>query len=304
MRLLVTGGSGFVGWNLTRLARERGHDVTYTYHEHDVGRDGATAQEMDLRRPAQVREVVGESDPEAVVHAAATTDVDACERNPVRARRINVEGTRHVVDAAEAVDARTVLISTSFVFDGTAHEHREDDERNPVNRYGESKADTERVVESTACDPLVVRTDQPYGFAEPWQGGTMVDWTLERLDRGEPFRVFTDWYNDPIHVDDLNRVVLALLDGGHAGRYHAVGPDFVSRYEWALAIAAAFDRPTEPIERGTAADVGFPAERPNADLSNAKVRRRTGLSIDGIERGLARLASDGGAGDEDLLSRD
>lgn len=292
MRLLVTGGSGFVGWNLIDLALDRGHDVTYTYHENDVRHAGATARKMDLRSADGVRTVVEETEPDAVVHAAAMTDVDGCERDPDRARRINVDGTRHVAEAADAAGARVALISTSFVFDGDADEHDEDDQRNPVNRYGQTKAAAERVVEATATDPLVVRTDQPYGFAEPWQGTTMVDWTLERLADGEPFGVFTDWRNDPIHVEDLARAILALLAGGHAGRYHAVGPDFVSRYEWALVIAEAFGRSTDPIKRGSAADVGFPATRPNAHLSNDKVRHETGVSIDGIESGLERLVAE------------
>lgn len=292
MNLVVTGGSGFVGWEFVERAVARGHGVTYTYHENPVTHETASAVEMDLRAPDEVRTAVADQNPDAVVHAAAMTDVDECERDPERARRINVEGTRRVAEAAEAAGAQVVLLSTSFVFDGTADAHHEDDEREPVNRYGETKAEAERVVERTATAPLVVRTDQPYGFARPWQGTTMVDWTLDRLDAGDPFGVFVDWYNDPIHVGDLVEAVLALLAGDHTGRYHAVGPDFLSRYEWALAIADAFDRPRGQIERARAADIGFPAARPNAHLSAERLRADSSVRPDGVERGLARLAAD------------
>jgi dTDP-4-dehydrorhamnose reductase len=292
MRLLITGGSGFVGWNLLDQALDRGHDVIYTYHQNRVEHDGATAWGMDIRSENRVQSVVDDADPDAIIHAAAMTDVDGCERDQERARRINVDGTRYVVEAAADVDAEIALISTSFVFDGESNEYREENERNPINRYGETKANAERIVESTDVDSLILRTDQPYGFANPWQGTTMIDWTLERLNGNESFSVFTDWCNNPIYIEDLNHAILTLVEGDHSGRYHIVGPDYVSRYEWALAIADAFDRSSDRIEQGSAAKVGFPATRPNANLANEKINREMGLSFRGIKEGVGCLATD------------
>lgn len=266
MRVLVTGGSGLVGYRLvTGLADE--HEVSYTFYNNDVVSDGATGYQLDVRQNASTMGVMIDSDADIVVHTAAMTDVDHCECAPEQARAINIEGTRNVVEACEEIDAAMVLFSTAFVFDGEKGSYRPGDEPSPVNVYGETKLAAEQVVREAPIDEIVVRTDQPYGWSQGWQTPTMVEWVLDNLETGEPFEVFEDWSNCPTYLEDIVALTDALLDSRPTGTFHWVGPDFLSRFAWARTIAESFGYDPTSILSSRSANAGLPAQRPNVNLS-------------------------------------
>jgi len=293
MRLLITGGSGLVGWDLVQRARAAGHEVTYTYHETDRERDaesGVTALALDVRDADRVDAVVQCSDPDAVVHAAAMTDVDECERSLDRAQAVNVDGTRHVAAAADDADAHLLFFSTGFVFDGDGETFTEADPRSAVNHYGQTKIDAEDVVAGSPVDATVCRIDQPYCWPMPWQTKPFVSWVLERCEGETPFPVFTDWYNTPVYVPDCNEAVLELLETRTTGTYHVCGPEYVDRYTWARSIAKRFGYDPGLVERSQSAEAGLPARRPNNHLCNVAVRRATDASFRSIDAALNRMA--------------
>jgi dTDP-4-dehydrorhamnose reductase len=117
MQLLITGGSGLVGWDLSHRAASAGHDIAYTYYSTRPPTTDRSleAHQVDIREADAVRKVVRRVNPDVVVHAAAMTDVDECERQPDRATAINVEGTRNVVDACRPTNASLLFVSTFFV---------------------------------------------------------------------------------------------------------------------------------------------------------------------------------------------
>src|SRR5262249_8195891 len=126
-----------------------------------VGLDHAR---VDVADPASIS-AIRATRSEVIIHAAAMTDVDACELDPERAHRINAKGTGHVAEAADALGARLVYVSTDYVFDGPKHEpYTEADPPNPINVYGRSKLEGERMVERLGAAALVVRTAWVYGL--------------------------------------------------------------------------------------------------------------------------------------------
>jgi len=293
MRLLITGGSGLVGWDLVKRARAAGHEVAYTYHETDRERDtesGATALALDVRDPDRVDAVVQRWEPDAVVHAAAMTDVDECECYPDRARAVNVDGTKHVVAAAEGVGAHLLFFSTGFVFDGDGETFTEADPRSAVNYYGQTKIDAEDAIVDSPVDATVCRIDQPYCWPTPWQTKPFVSWVLNRCENGTSFPVFTDWYNTPVYVPDCNETVLELLETRTTGVYHVCGPDYVDRYTWARSIAEEFGYNTALVERSQSVEANLSARRPNNHLSNEAVKRAIDASFRSIDAALARMA--------------
>jgi dTDP-4-dehydrorhamnose reductase len=291
MDILVTGGSGTVGWKILDRAEPQ-DSLWYTYKDSDVDHPEATGRKLDIREKEDVTEVVSEIKPDAVVHSAAMTDVDGCETNPEKARAVNVEGTRNVVNAASSVGAHLVFISTSFVFDGTKHPHEEDDKKNPVNEYGRTKALAEEVVEQADIQSAIVRTDQPYGWTEPWQNETMVEWILDELDEDGDVEVFDDWYNVPTYLPDLAEAILEITKTGKEGIYHAVGPDYLNRYEWACKIADVFGHDASRIEPIPSETVDLPAERPNAYIRNGSVIEAIGYEFVSVRSGLERMNSE------------
>jgi dTDP-4-dehydrorhamnose reductase len=290
MDLLVTGGSGLVGWDLVHRAINRGHDVTASYHTNPVSHEGAQSVELDVRNGERVRQIVQSTDPDTVVHAAAMTDVDACERHRDRARAINVSGTQNVVRACESVGADLVFFSTSFVFDGEGEVFGEGDERSAVNHYGETKILAEDAVIEGDIPTTTCRIDQPFGWSADWQQPPFVEWVLTQCEEDDPFPVFTDWYNTPVYVPDCNDAVLQLLESGSDGTYHVVGPDYLSRYEWARSIAEVFGYDPALIEKGHSSEAGLPAARPNNHLSNEKVCEMVDADFRSIETALVEMA--------------
>lgn len=290
MRVLVTGSAGFVGRRVTEYYSKHGHEVIAAYHRNDPDLTAVTTHQVDVTNESEVQWLLSEISPDAVVHAAAQVDADQCENDRDHAWDTNVVGTKNVVRNAERVGSAVLLVSSSFVFSGRFDQYTESDTRDPINVYGETKVAAERVVEKATVPSMVVRIDQPYGVSTDWQTPSMVEWVLDKLASQEGVvEVFADWSNNPIHVRDVAACICLLLEDGHQGIYHLVGPEHISRYHWARRIAAVFNYDVNRIQRAQSADAGLAAKRPNANLSITKLVSQTGYVPSGTYDGLQEL---------------
>ncbi|HEY5886410.1 MAG TPA: dTDP-4-dehydrorhamnose reductase [Acidimicrobiales bacterium] len=275
MKVLVTGAGGQVGTEL--LAAFPGHEVVGTTHDRlDVG-----------DREAVLAAVEAEA-PDAVVHAAAWTAVDACEADPARALRVNALGSRHVVEAARRVGARVCYLSTDYVFDGTkAEPYDEWDGPAPRSAYGRSKLAGEQ---SIGVDDTVVRTSWVCGRYGP----NMVATILRLAAEPGPLRFVDDQRGHPTFADDLATMVARLVVEERPGLFHVTNQGAVSWFEFAGAVlAASGDDPgrVEPIAT-TDLDPPRPAPRPaNSVLDNAALRLSGIDLLDHYETPLSRLVA-------------
>jgi len=229
MRVLVTGAGGQLGRELA--AALRAHETVMLPHE-----------SLDVSDQAAVEGVVSSAAPDAIVHAAAWTDVDACEIDPERARLINVDGTQNVVRAAR--EALVVIVSTDYVFDGTLGQaYVETDEPNPLQVYGRTKLEGEEAARAQSGRVAVVRTAWLYG-ARTGAGDparNFVASILAASARG-PLDVVDDQVGSPTSTHDLARALVAVLEAGAGGVFHGVNSGAVSRYEFARAIVSGCGR--------------------------------------------------------------
>jgi dTDP-4-dehydrorhamnose reductase len=246
-RLLVTGGSGYLGRELVRRATEAGWDVVGTSF---TSRDGVP---LDVRDAGAVDRLVRDLRPDAVVHTAYLQDGPD-------AWAVTVEGAVHVARAAAGT--RLVHLSTDVVFDGRkGAPYVEEDEPSPVTDYGRAKAEAERRVTAAHPEALLVRPSLVYGGVEPSKHERAA------LERAHTF--YTDEIRCPIHVGDLASALLELVALDVGGPLHVAGADAVSRAEFAELIARA------PVEKAPA-----PPERPldcTLDSSRAQRMIRTRL---------------------------
>jgi dTDP-4-dehydrorhamnose reductase len=289
MRVLVTGGAGFVGRRIARKLLAVGHDVAVTVHERSANLPKSRSITLDVRDKRQTHDAVERANPDWVVHTAAITDADRCERDPELARAVNVDGTKHVVAACESVDAQILLLSSSFVFSGEEPGYTETAPTDPINVYGETKVAAEEAVTRAAAQSLIIRTDQPYDWPRPWQPHSMVSWLLWRLHEHREIDVFDDWSNCPVYNPDLAAVVRQFLERDDDGIYHVVGPEFVDRYSWARRIATAFGYDPNRISPASSANSDLPAARPNANLRCSKLAEATDVVPVTIEEGLKQM---------------
>lgn len=256
MRVLITGAAGQVGRELVEV-----------FADHEV--IAADRNLLDVTSRDSVHQVVTTIEPDAIVHAAAWTAVDACEADPDRAYLVNALGPRFVAEAARAVGAHLCHISTDYVFDGTkTTPYVEWDEPNPQSVYGRSKLAGEREL---GADATVVRTSWVCGR----HGNNMVKTILRLAGEHERLSFVDDQIGHPTFADDLARAVRRLVVERRAGIFHVTNQGSCSWYEFARAVLTASG--ADPARVGPIATADLvparPAPRPaNSVLDNAALR--------------------------------
>jgi len=253
-RLLVTGGTGYLGSELVCQAVAAGWDVTATYltTEPSASLPAVHWRRLDVTDPVAVPGLVAGLDPDAVVHTAYV-------REGRRDEEVIVGGAATVAAAARASSARLVHLSTDVVFDGErAGRYAEDDPPRPVSRYGIAKLSAERAV--LAADPhaLVVRISLLYGGQAPGPHETAA---VEAAQGERDGVFFADEVRCPTHVGDLAAALLELVRTDAAGPLHVAGADAVSRYEFACLVAAAAGVRTDLLRPGHSRGTGLARPR-------------------------------------------
>jgi dTDP-4-dehydrorhamnose reductase len=254
--ILVTGATGFLGRTLCRLRPEGVRLVP-------ASRSGEGHIRLDLTDSESVLRAVEEAAPECVIHTAAFTSVDGCEADPEAARRVHVDGTRALVEACEKSGAYLIALSSNYVFDGRSGPYAEEDAPNPLNVYGSTKLEAERIVIESEIPAAIVRTAVLYGASDGRPD--FVTWAATELALKNAIRVVTDEWSNPTSVDELANSLLYLntpRGRRHRGLIHLAGVDFMTRYEMVEAIAEAFGLDTENVHPVTSADLAQKAERP------------------------------------------
>lgn len=264
MKVLVTGVKGQLGYDVVNELTKRGHEAV-----------GVDVDEMDITDGDACRQVITEANPDAVIHCAAYTAVDAAEDNADLCRRINGEGTRNVAQACKEADVKLMYISTDYVFDGQGTRPWEpDDERHPLNVYGQTKYEGELAVEELSDKYFIVRIAWVFGVA----GKNFIK-TMLRLgkERGA-VSVVDDQIGSPTYTYDLARLLVDMIQTDKYGRYHATNEGLCSWYEFAKEIfrQAGMDVPVTPVSSDA-----FPAKATRP--SNSRLNKDK-LSENGFER--------------------
>ncbi len=231
-RVLVTGAAGQLGGYLRAALAAAGATPIGLGQRPGPGVDHA----VDVADAATARRAIESAAPDAVVHAAAYTDVDGAERDPARADAVNAAGSRHVAAAARDVGAYLVAVGTDFVFAGEGGApFAEDAPTNPLSVYGRTKLAGERAVLATDPGFAVARTAWLYGGPGKHFPRTVL--TVLR-DRGG-IDVVADEAGSPTFAGDLAAALVALVAVRAPGRFHLVNDGRATRYELAQAVAAA-----------------------------------------------------------------
>ena len=265
MKVLITGCNGLVACSLTKWLRENGAEVWGTsvsgltnphltekkYVRYDLTGEGVCHQLLDL------------VEPDVLVHAAAITKPDECERQPDVCIQLNKDASIRLLSLAAEREIRSLFLSTDFVFSGNNPPHREDAQDFPApNLYGRSKKETEDVLLSHFPSIAIVRTALVYGFEPLLPRNNVFTWLLGELSAGRPVRVVNDQYRMPTFSEDLASGLGKLCFTDHAGIFHLAGADYLSVYEFALQVAEVFGFDAELIRPVETATLGEPAMRP------------------------------------------
>jgi dTDP-4-dehydrorhamnose reductase len=260
-RLLVTGGTGYLGAEVVGHALAAGWDVAATWHSRQPPDGPARWHRLDVTDPIAVAELVIAVQPDVVIHTAY-------RRDGPDAGAVTTAGSAAVARAANAENARLIHLSTDVVFDGeTGAPYAEGARPRPVTAYGRAKHDAEGAVLGVHPRALIVRTSLLYGGGVPGPHETAA-LAAARGEAGGTF--FTDEIRCPTEVGDLAAALLELSTVDASGWLHVAGPDALSRYDFACLIAAAAGLPTAAIRPGSTTDHPTPRPRDCAlDCSRA-----------------------------------
>jgi dTDP-4-dehydrorhamnose reductase len=256
--ILVVGANGMLGQDLIALLGDRGHGV-------DIA-------DIDITSAESVFKVIGALKPEVVINCAAYTDVDGCESDAETAMAVNGEGVAYLAMACRDIGALLVQISTDYVFDGgKGTPYVEDDAPSPLSVYGESKLAGEM---NAAFSPeyLIVRTQWLYGL----HGKNFVETMLRLGAEKDELAVVDDQIGSPTWTVDLAQAIIALIDSGCRGVYHAANSEYCSWNDFAKAIfeESGLKVAVKPM---TTTDLNRPARRPlYSTLECGKLHAETG----------------------------
>lgn len=266
MRILVTGVKGQLGYDVVNEMEKRGLEAV-----------GVDVEEMDITDKAACEKVITEANVDAVIHCAAYTAVDAAEDNVEICMKVNAEGTRNIAEVCKKLDIKMMYISTDYVFDGQGERPWEpDDERHPLNVYGQSKYEGELAVEELLEKFFTVRIAWVFGV----NGKNFIK-TMLRIgkERGAA-SVVCDQIGSPTYTYDLARLLVDMIQTDKYGRYHATNEGLCSWYEFACEIFRAAGMDDVKVTPVTSAE--YPASKAKRPM-NSRISKEK-LSDNGFER--------------------
>src|SRR5438445_8994095 len=274
MRILVTGAKGQLGQELQRALR--GEEVI-----------AADQPEYALTDP-MLGEKIAAQRPDVVIHTAAYTDVDGCERNPEIAFAVNAQGTRRVAEGAAKAGAKLLYLSTDYVFDGRKTvPYTERDPVNPLNVYGRSKLAGEEEALKGCRGTLVLRTSWLYSV----HGNNFVKTILSLAVTQPEVRVVEDQRGSPTYARHLAQVIAGLIRSDVTGVMHAGGEGECSRYEFAKAILQEAGLGCRVVPISTA-ESGRLARRPPYTALSTAFLHQHGLNLPPWREGVRQFLAD------------
>lgn len=262
MKILVTGVKGQLGYDVVNECQKRGYDAI-----------GVDVEEMDITNPEAVDRVIAEANPDAVIHCAAWTAVDAAEEpeNVAKVRAVNADGTQNIANVCKKLNCKLLYISTDYVFDGQGSEPWLPDQKDyrPLNVYGQTKLEGELAVANTVEKYFIVRIAWVFGV----NGKNFIKTMLNVGKTHDTIRVVNDQIGTPTYTYDLARLLVDMAESEKYGYYHATNEGgYISWYDFACEIFRQAGYPTKVIPVTTAEYGLSKAKRPfNSRLDKHKL---------------------------------
>ncbi len=263
-KLFLTGANGLLGQKLVSQLVEAGEFEVFASGRGEcrLPEGGFTYISLDLEDANEVKDRIQELSPDIIIHGAAMTHVDQCELNQDACYQANVVATETLAKAAEAIDAHFIFVSTDFIFSGEEGPLAEDAIPAPVNYYGETKEEAEKLVMNLKTPWAIARTVLVFGIAHDLSRSNIVLWVKGSLEAGKEIQVVDDQYRTPTLAEDLAAGCILIAKKGATGIYHISGDELMTPYQMALEVADYFDLNKDLIKRTDSTKFTQPAKRP------------------------------------------
>lgn len=257
-KILVLGGSSFLGVPiLKRLIDHQDLKISSTYHQHKPELEGIKWIHYNAEEQEKLKTILEQEQPEVIINCIAISNVNVCEENPDKCKLINVNPTKIIVDYCKVnSEVKYVFLSTTLVYGNDKDENKEfhtkEDVLNPLNEYGRSKVESERLIEELN-DYVIIRPCVVFGLPLDFQHKNIFNQIYDGLKTGEGFTAYTDVIRSPVYVEDVALLTEKIITQ-NAQRIFLAGGESTSIYNFALNIAQVFgfeENLIKPKERGT-----------------------------------------------------
>jgi dTDP-4-dehydrorhamnose reductase len=267
-KLLVTGVSGFVGWNICREARDK-WDVYGTVLSNTIKISGVNNFQIDLTDFRDLKKVFNEIKPDAVIHAAAATSPNYCQEHPAETKKINVDAAVNIAGLCSEHKTPFAFTSTDLVFDGLNAPYREEDPVCPVNIYGEQKAAAEEGIQERYPSAAVCR--MPLMFGKPGPGrSNFFQSMIKAFTEGYELNLFVDEFRTPVSGPTAARGLLLALEKAE-GLINLGGVERISRFNFGLLLMDVLNISEANLVRCSQKDMKMSAPRaPDLSLESSR----------------------------------
>lgn len=274
MRILLTGSNGFLGQKLIDKLVDTEPNIALLALSKRENRNpntkGYAFRSCDLVNFTKFEQLVTTFRPTHIIHTAALTSVEVCEKETDLCQLINVEVVGKLAAYCKRENVHLTFLSTDFVFDGADGPYTEDETPNPLNAYGRSKWQAEQLIQQSGCEAAILRTILVYGVIADQNRSNFVLWVKRSLEAQQSIQVVDDQWRMPTWVDDLAEACIRACKQQATGIFHISSEDLFSVYEIALEVADHWELDKQLICAITAEDIGQANNRP----------RKTGFTID------------------------
>ncbi|MEJ2881391.1 SDR family oxidoreductase [Pedobacter sp. GR22-6] len=298
--ILITGSNGLLGQKITERLLATGQ-FNWVATSKGANRypvtEGYTYAEMDILDPENVKAVIEQYQPDAIIHTAAMTNVDTAEEQQELAHRLNVEAVQTLIELSENHNIQLIHLSTDFIFDGAEGPYDELAAPNPLSYYGRTKLEAEEVIKNSKCKWAILRTILVYGISSDMSRSNIVLWAKGALEKGTPIKVVNDQWRMPTLAEDLADCCLLAVEHDAQGVYNASGKDFMSVAELVHRVADYWKLDKSTITEVSSSTLSQDARRPaRTGFILDKAIADLGYQPRSFEEGLALL-------DQQVLTR-
>ena len=285
-KILVTGSAGLIGTQIVKDLLDN-HKQVYSCYNKTKPELGIITH-LDLTKKDDIVNTMNRIKPDVVIHLGAMTDVELCETETELAKKINTDATEILALESEKYNTFFVYMSTDYVFDGKVGMKKENDKTNPINFYGKSKLDGERVFKKITTPNVIVRTSTPFGLHS--KKISFPIWVKKNLELEKEISVVVNQYTSPSYVPNISKMIIEIMERKITGIIHLAGATKISRYDFAVQISKIINANKQFLKLIKMDQMDWKAQRPaDSSLSVSKANKILKNKPEKIEDSLKSL---------------
>lgn len=242
-RILITGAISLLGKYLTEALKDS-HEVFGTYHETSPKKDFFLKKEnllpLDITNKNQIAQILQTVSPQIVIHLAALSNIDYCEAHQTEAWRVNVGGTKHILDVLENHSTHFIFLSSNAVFSGNHAPYTENAKQNPVNFYGKTKAHIAEFLKDMKFPSTILRCTSVFGWPPEGSRDNDVTLYLKKIQTDESLHLVDDRLFNPVYALQAAQAIKEIVKHTYTGTFHVGGKETISRYTFVKKIIQVF----------------------------------------------------------------